>query len=144
SCWGSIAADGGGGAAVVRDLFVAPFKSLIRINAQVRKELLQVRRRPGAFLSLILGPFLIMALFGLGFTGIARPLRTIVVIPPGVEMSTDQSVYQSIDGASVTIEDINHTEAWARNQLALQDVDGMVIAPAPIELQMRNGHTDET
>jgi len=45
----------------MRDLLVGPFKSVIRIFAQVSKELIQVRRRPGAFFSLVLGPFLIMA-----------------------------------------------------------------------------------
>ena len=48
-------------------------KAITRVIAQVRKELIQVRRRPGAFFSLVLGPFLIMALFGLGFTGIRKP-----------------------------------------------------------------------
>ena len=53
----------------MRELLVGPFKSVVRIWAQVRKELIQVRRRPGAFFSLVLGPFLIMAVFGLGYTG---------------------------------------------------------------------------
>ena len=51
----------------MRELVVGPFKSFVRIFAQVRKELIQVRRRPGAFFSLVLGPFLIMAVFGLGY-----------------------------------------------------------------------------
>ena len=31
----------------MRELLVGPFKSVVRIWAQVRKELIQVRRRPG-------------------------------------------------------------------------------------------------
>ena len=42
------------------------FKTLTRILAIVGKELVSVVRRPGALISLVLGPFLIMALFGVG------------------------------------------------------------------------------
>ena len=35
-----------------------PFKSLTRISSFLRKELVEVYRRPGAFFSLVLGPFL--------------------------------------------------------------------------------------
>ena len=44
-------------------------KSLTRILAVVGKELIEVVRRPGAILSLILGPFLIMAIFGVATGG---------------------------------------------------------------------------
>jgi len=66
----------------MKELVVGPFKSVVRIMAQVSKELIQVRRRPGAFFSLVLGPFLIMAVFGLGYTGVRRPLETVIVVPP--------------------------------------------------------------
>ena len=56
---------------------------LIRRSSRfVGKELIEVIRRPGALLSLVLGPFLIMAVFGLGYNGERRPLETVVVIPP--------------------------------------------------------------
>jgi ABC-2 type transport system permease protein len=59
----------------------APLAVLWRILAFVGKELVETIRRPGAIVSLVLGPFLIMALFGVGFDGIRRPLETIVVAP---------------------------------------------------------------
>ena len=58
-------------------------KILTRILAIEGKELVSVMRRPGALISLVLGPFLIMALFGAGYSGFRRPLETIVVIPEG-------------------------------------------------------------
>ena len=54
------------------------FKTLTRILAFVGKELVEVVRRPGALLSLILGPFLIMAIFGIGYSGYRRPLTTVL------------------------------------------------------------------
>ena len=70
------------------------FKMLTRILAIVGKELVSVVRRPGALLSLVLGPFLIMALFGVGYSGFRRPLDTIVVIPANTGLSTDPKTYQ--------------------------------------------------
>ena len=55
---------------------MALLKLLTRIVAVVRKELLEVIRRPGAIVSLVLGPFLIMAVFGVGYSGVRRPLDT--------------------------------------------------------------------
>ena len=55
---------------------------VIRLLAFIGKELVETVRRPGAIVSLVLGPFLIMALFGLGYNGVRRPLETVVVAPP--------------------------------------------------------------
>ena len=61
---------------------MSPFKTLTRILTIVGKELVSIVRRPGALISLVLGPFLIMALFGVGYSGYRRALDTIVVLPP--------------------------------------------------------------
>src|SRR4051794_39419063 len=95
-------------------------KLLTRILAVVRKEIIEVLRRPGAVISLILGPFLIMALFGLGYSGIRRPLDTIIVIPPTSGLSSDLKQYQDLAGAGFTIrsitDDPNGAEALLRAQ----------------------------
>ena len=51
----------------------------VRLFAFLGKELVETIRRPGALVSLVLGPFLIMAIFGLGYDGYRNPLRTVVV-----------------------------------------------------------------
>jgi ABC-2 type transport system permease protein len=60
-------------------------KGLIRILSFFAKELAEIRRQPRLVLSLVLGPFLILALFGLGYSGEQPKLRTIVVVPAGTE-----------------------------------------------------------
>jgi ABC-2 type transport system permease protein len=65
------------------------FKTLTRILAIVGKELVSIIRRPGALISLVLGPFLIMALFGVGYSGFRRPLETVVVNPAESVLPTD-------------------------------------------------------
>ena len=123
----------------MRDLVIGPFKSLIRVSAQVRKELIQVRRRPGAFFSLVLGPFLIMAVFGLGYTGARKPLATTIVIPPEVGLSRDAAYYQSLAGAPLEIREVTDNRADAEARLANRELDLVVIAPADAAQRFRAG-----
>ena len=120
-------------------LLTGPFKSFGRILAQVRKELIQVRRRPAAFFSLVLGPFLIMAVFGLGYTGVHRPLETIVVIPPTLELPRDPSFYQELAGPALDVISVDETADAARAQLAAQQLDLVIVAPQDALDQFRAG-----
>jgi ABC-2 type transport system permease protein len=121
------------------DLIAGPFRSIGRILAQVRKELIQVRRRPGAFLSLVLGPFLIMAVFGLGYTGVRRPLETVVVIPSSLQLPRDVNFYQELAGPALHIVRVDDTADAAHGQLAAQQLDLLVVAPADADEQFRSG-----
>jgi ABC-2 type transport system permease protein len=114
----------------MRELFVAPFKSFIRIMAQVSKELIQVRRRPGAVLSLVFGPFLIMAVFGLGYTGVHRPLDTLLVIPANLQLPQDSGYYADIAGPGLNVVGVIGNADQAQAQLEAHEVDLVVVAPA--------------
>lgn len=123
----------------MRDLAVGPIKSLIRILAQVRKELIQVRRRPGAFFSLVLGPFLIMAIFGLGYTGVRKPLETVIVIPAQLALPRDAAYYQNLAGPALTIRAVSETVDEPRAQLMAQQLDLVIVAPADVQERFRSG-----
>ena len=56
------------------------WRSLVRITSFSGKELRETLRRPGMLFALVLGPFLVMLLFGLGYTGQRQPFATEVVI----------------------------------------------------------------
>jgi len=71
------------------NLIVGVAKSVTRLLAFIGRELIEVRRRPGALASLVFGPFLVMAIFGLGYNGYKKPLPTLIVIPPSSELPTD-------------------------------------------------------
>jgi ABC-2 type transport system permease protein len=114
-------------------------KVFARLLAVVRKELIEVIRRPGAILSLILGPFLIMALFGVGYSGIRRPLDTVLVIPPNVGLSQDAAKYQDLAGAGFTIRGVTDDPVAAEAMLRAQQIDLVVIAPPDLEQQFRAG-----
>src|ERR1700752_3272012 len=105
-------------------------KPLIRVGAVIRKELREIVRRPGALLSLTLGPLAVMALFGLGFTGARQPVDIVIVIPPGIDISKDPAVYQKVAGGTTHIVGVTEDVAAARAQLQRGEVDMVVIAPS--------------
>jgi ABC-2 type transport system permease protein len=115
------------------------FKTLTRILAIVGKELVSVIRRPGALLSLVLGPFLIMAIFGAGYSGYRRPLDTIVVVPPESGLPTDVDTYAKVGGEGLRIVGVVPTADAAMDKLARQDVDVVLVAPADIQARFKAG-----
>ena len=115
------------------------FKTLTRILAIVGKELVSVIRRPGALLSLVLGPFLIMAIFGAGYSGFRRPLDTVVVIPPGTGLPTDPDTYSKVGGEGLRIVEVVPDETAAMQKLARQEVDVVVVAPPDVQARFKAG-----
>ncbi|HZG67235.1 MAG TPA: hypothetical protein VEZ12_10855, partial [Herpetosiphonaceae bacterium] len=109
------------------------FKGIIRLLAFFAKELAEVRRQPRLVLSLVLGPFLILALFGLGYSGEQPRLRTIVVVPPGSE--EDQRVRTLAEnlGPAFQVLAITSNLDDARARLARGETDIVEIMPADID-----------
>jgi ABC-2 type transport system permease protein len=106
------------------------FKWLTRVSAFVAKDLTEVGRRPGAFVSLVLGPFVLMALFGIGFSGVLRPLETIIVVPAGdTGMPRDTKSYQDLAGPEIHVRQVTQDEQGAVAQLRDRKVDLVVVAP---------------
>jgi len=117
-------------------------QSLTRLLAFVGKELVEVVRRPGAIVSLILGPFLILAVFGMGYQGFRRPLQTIVVIPPQTGLPSDVQTYQSVS-TGLQIVEVDPDPAEALQKLAARQVDAVIVAPADVENRFRSGQQSE-
>jgi ABC-2 type transport system permease protein len=114
-------------------------KWFTRIWAQVTKELTQVRRRPGAFFSLVLGPFLIMALFGLGFSGVRKPLDIALVVPPDMPLPTSQADLQSVLGPAVNIVSVGDNHDAAAALLQQQQIDAVVTIPPNVQSSFKAG-----
>ena len=113
--------------------------TILRLLALVGKELIEVIRRPGALVSLVLGPFLIMAVFGLGYNGERRPLETVVVIPPSSGLPTDVKTYQDLAGGGLHIQAVSGDAAAAQAGLADGSIDVIIVAPPDAETQFRAG-----
>lgn len=123
----------------IREFFLAIAKTITRTIAFVGKEITEVWRRPGVLLSLVVGPFLIMALFGIGYSGYRKPLETVMVIPAEATIPRDVDFYQKLAGANLHIRAITDNEETARQQLAAQQVDLVVVAPPDIQTAFVNG-----
>ena len=113
--------------------------TVLRLLALVGKELVEVVRRPGALLSLVLGPFLIMAVFGLGYNGVHRALETVVVVPPEAGLPTDVKTYQDLAGGGLHIAAVVDDASKAEAGLQDGSIDVVVVAPADAEAQFKAG-----
>jgi ABC-2 type transport system permease protein len=112
---------------------------ILRLLALVGKELVEVVRRPGALVSLVLGPFLIMAIFGLGYNGVRRPLETVVVAPPEAGLPADPQTYQDLAGGGLhivaVVDDVKKADADLENGT----LDVVIVAPADAEAKFKAG-----
>jgi ABC-2 type transport system permease protein len=124
-------------------LLMAIAKSLTRLLAFIGRELVEVRRRPGVLVSLVFGPFLVMAVFGLGYSGYRKPLTTILVIPPQSGLPTDVASYQQVAGRFLEIQKVVPTEAEADQALADGQVEVVAIAPGDAKQKFENGQQSE-
>jgi ABC-2 type transport system permease protein len=111
----------------------------VRLMAFVGKEIIETLRRPGAILSLILGPFLIMAVFGLGYSGFKRPLETVIVAPSGSGLPTDVATYQALAGGGLHVSEVTTDRAAAEARLRAGTADVIVIAPEDPDASFRAG-----
>jgi ABC-2 type transport system permease protein len=115
------------------------FAVIVRLMAFVGKEIIETLRRPGAIISLVLGPFLIMAVFGLGYSGVKRPLETIIVAPASSGLPADVETYQDLAGGGLHIAQVTQDRAAAEALLDSGAVDVVMIAPEDPEAQFRAG-----
>jgi ABC-2 type transport system permease protein len=113
-------------------------QSLTRLLAFVGKELVEVVRRPGAIISLILGPFLIMAVFGAGYQGYRRPLETVIVVPPQSGIPTDVQRFREVT-PGMNIQEVAESPEAALDRLSKRELDVVIVAPSDMEERFRGG-----
>jgi ABC-2 type transport system permease protein len=114
-------------------------RPIIRILAYVNKEVLEVGRQPALIAALVLGPFLILFIFGIGHRPDRPPLAGELVIPPGVELPRDPSYWRSRFGNSITIVGVASDEQTAVNALKANQVDLVVSIPPNAPLNFAQG-----
>ena len=106
------------------------FKFLIRISSFISKELIEIFRQPRLILTLVLGPFLIMFLFGLGYPDQNRKLRTTFVVEDAASLPGDmqQLLTGSISPAIIN-QGIENNQDLALAKLALNQTDLVIMVP---------------
>jgi ABC-2 type transport system permease protein len=116
------------------------FQVLTRLLAFVGKELVEVARRPGALFSLVLGPFIIMALFGFGYDGSINTFRAMLVVDPGSGMSADLADYKTFHAPGSDLVRVVTDPQTARQALRDQAIDVAIFIPPDLVANFRAGH----
>ena len=114
-------------------------ESLVRMASFTGKELREVLRRPGVLLSLIVGPFLIMFIFGLGYSGYREPFRTEIVIPAGNDFPRDPEYYADLAPGRLDVEQVSEDGPGAEERLRNGEIDLLIIAPEDASSELRAG-----
>jgi len=111
---------------------------LVRISAFVRKEAAEILRQPRLVITLVLGPFLILLLFGLGYSAQPIPLHTLFVVPqdsilrPYLQDNAETFVKQLVYEGMTTDEDL------AKARLRNGQVDMVITVPQDLYETVRS------
>ncbi len=105
------------------------FKPFIRASAFIRKEVFEIVRQPRMVITLILGPFLILFVFGIGYRNEPRALRTMFVAPAGSAMAVQIQQVAPTLGAQLIYMGVTPDMNQALNSWRKGDVDLVVVAP---------------
>lgn len=112
---------------------------LVRISSFVGKELTEVRRQPRLLLSLVLGPFLILFLFGIGYASSPRDIRTVVVIPSDLPQNTNIEQYRDAFAKPFVLDSITGDGDAARQRLTNREIQAVIYFPPNAYEAVLNG-----
>jgi len=109
----------------------------------MNKELTEIFRQPRLILTMVLGPFLIMFLFGLGYPDQNRRLRTTFVAEDPTFFQTNAQLFtESVDPAIVD-QDVENDRDLALAKLALNQTDLVIVVPANAMETVQNNQQAE-
>jgi len=114
------------------------FKSIIRIFSFPKKELNEIFRQPRLILTLVLGPFLIILLFGLSYPEEGRKLRTTLVLDKQSPLTAEVENMAKSIGGSIVYQGIESDKDVAMAKLALGQTDMVVVVPENPAEKIRN------
>lgn len=105
-------------------------RSIVRPSSFVGKELTEVRRQPRLLLSLVLGPFLILFLFGIGYAASPRDIKTVVVLPADSPLTANVEQYRDAFAKPFVLDSVTQDAQLARARLANREVQAIIYFPA--------------
>jgi len=115
-------------------------KRMMRLSSFLIKEIVDVLQQPRLMVTLILGPFLILLLFGLGFTGAQRPVEAILVVPPDAELPQDLIQQTDRFKRFLPIQKIVSNKDEALESLEAGQVDLVAVLPQETYSTLLAGH----
>ena len=107
------------------------------------RELEALVRQPRLILSFVVGPVVLLGLFGIGFRGQPGSLTAILVLPPDVATSTDDTAFARLFTASVTIAQVTRDRAVTNEAVRSGRVNVAILVPEDIRTTLRAGNHPE-
>lgn len=115
------------------------FKPVTHVLALFSKEVSEVFRQPRLILSLILGPVLVLLLFGLGFTGGLPHFRIALIVPPNSVSQEQLTQLKKAILQDFSIVSTDNNRAAAEAKLRNGQVDIVEILPSGFAQNVQNG-----
>lgn len=112
-----------------RQVLAAIAGFFIRVLAFVRKEVVAILRQTRLVLALIIGPFLILLLFGVGYRNTPRTLRAIAVVPENSNLEGLVTEYLGDVSPQLKLVGVTHSAEEADARLRNQEVELVIVAP---------------
>jgi ABC-2 type transport system permease protein len=111
---------------------------IIRSTSFIGKEFVEILRQTRLILTLVLGPFLIMLLFGIGYRTEARPLRTVFVASQGDMLASRIEEYAETLGPQLIFQGVVSDQEEALRRLSRGEVDLVTVVPEDAETKIQN------
>lgn len=118
-------------------------RGVVRPFAFLPKEGIQIIRQPRLILTLIVAPFLVLLLFGVGYSGSTPPLETVLVIPPELGLSTDRAQYEDDFVSPFVLVDVTTDREATIERVRRREIDVAVVLPADAVEKVGNGEQAE-
>jgi ABC-2 type transport system permease protein len=118
------------------------FKFIIRTLAFCRKELSSSARQPLKVLSLVLGPFIILAIFATGYIG-KNTFATALVVPDREGISTNLADYQSFSKDTFKIVEVTTNKDAAIAKVKDGELGAVIVVPDDAIDQIYSGKSAE-
>lgn len=119
--------------------FVALAKGVVRTSSFFFKEIWAAVRQPKLVLSVLLGPFLILAAFGVGYRGQTPQLDTILVLPQDQRLPDDPAAYRDMFSSVFVLKGVTRDRSQAEEELDRRQTDVVVIVPDQAEQTVLSG-----
>jgi len=115
------------------------FRGIIRASSFFRKEIFEILRQPRLVATLVLGPFLILFIFGIGYRAQSRTLRTLFVVQPSSPIAAqDVQEYGKSTGSLLIYAGVTGNQNEALDQLQRGQVDLVIVEPGDATSTIKN------
>jgi len=115
------------------------FRGIIRASSFFRKEIFEILRQPRLVATLVLGPFLILFIFGIGYRAQARALRTVFVTQSNSAITAaDIQKYEAAMGSVLIDAGITSNQSEALDRLKRGEIDLVIVGPGDSSNMIRD------